>query len=62
MKKCNCKNNGDWMECPACNGRIHLDAKCTSWKKKAIDCCEARHEMLRNEGHEYGLSDSGVKM
>jgi hypothetical protein len=59
-----CKNqvNGKcWPLCCACEGRFHLPG-CTTKKNKYKDCCEARHKMLYEEGHEFGIVDASIPM
>lgn len=56
----NCFSPG-WQECTACGGRIHRPG-CTTKKRPAKDCCDARHRKLYNEGHKVGLYDSTVPM
>lgn len=51
----------DWPTCTACNGRIH-EPGCTTRKNKHRDCCKARHLMLLEQGHEFGLVDDAVSM
>jgi hypothetical protein len=35
--KCRNTNDGEWMHCGVCNGRVH-EEDCTSRKRKGIDC------------------------
>lgn len=58
---CKNTNDGEWMHCNACNGRVHLP-ECTSKRNRLIDCCEARHAMLASQGQTVGLSDSSQPM
>lgn len=54
-------NNVAWSICCVCEGRIHLPG-CTSKRDRKKDCCEARHKMLAEQGHLFGLSDSSQPM
>jgi len=56
-----CRNQGDWMECTACKGRIHLPG-CTTRRNPKRDCCLERHTLLYNQGSKKGLDDSSVDM
>ncbi len=55
-----CYRNG-WQICSACQGRIHHQG-CRTARLKDKDCCPARHKMLHEQGHEFGLDDAAVKM
>lgn len=50
-----------WAECATCGGRMHLEG-CTSRRDKKKDCCPARHEMLYQQGHHWGLYDRSQPM
>ena len=64
-KKHDCKGNTigkyGWDTCCVCGGRIHLPG-CTTRKNKYMDCCEARHKMLYEQGQTMGIDDNSVPM
>lgn len=59
------KCGNPWLVCTACQGRIH-QSDCATLKsgrlRKNVDCCAARHQMLYDQGHEFGLDDSSISM
>ena len=60
MNRHECNKTG-WTTCTACDGRLHLGG-CTTRKNPLRDCCTERHELLKKQGHLYGLFDKSVKL
>lgn len=59
------KCGNPWLQCTVCRGRLHHPDCATVLNKrlrKEIDCCEARHRMLFEQGQTCGLDDSSVPM
>ena len=50
--KCRNTNDGEWMHCNVCNGRVHED-DCTSRKRNGIDC-RGNHTPQELEAAGYG--------
>ena len=59
-ESCKYRHNG-WPMCTVCDGRIH-EPSCTSKRNKHKDCCQARHELLYQQGQTVGLYDAGQPM
>lgn len=51
----------EWPRCTVCNGRIHKPT-CTARMRKEVDCCPARHAMLRARGITRGIYDASQEM
>ncbi len=59
--KCNNTNDGEWMHCAVCGGRIH-ESECTSKKRKGIDCPgQDTHTPQEMEDAGYGPKEQFMK-
>ena len=57
--KCRNTNDGEWMYCGVCNGRVH-EPDCTSRKRKGKDCLE-NHSPAELEAAGYGPASEHVE-
>ena len=57
--KCRNTNDGEWMYCGVCNGRVH-EPDCTSRKRKGKDCPE-NHSPAELEAAGYGPASEHVE-